>query len=71
MWISEGMFESFLQMKANDYHLHRSTPLNYPYKHCNHSQNQQNVDEAAESVRADHTQQPQNQEQDSNRPEHS
>jgi hypothetical protein len=70
MWISWRMFESFCR-QACDCRLHRAPALNDPYEHCNHSQNQQNVDKPAECVRTDHTQQPKDQEQDRNRPDHS
>src|SRR5262245_52409301 len=50
--------------------LYRITPLNNPDQHRNDGQDQQNVNEAAKRVRTHHSQQPQNQQQNKDRPKH-
>src|SRR5712692_5782273 len=49
---------------------HRATTLNEADQNRNHSQDEQNVDESTQGVRADHAQQPQDQQQDRYSPEH-
>src|ERR1700675_3438668 len=50
---------------------YRASALDQADQDCNHCQNQQHMNEPTQRVRADHTQQPENQKQHRNRPEHS
>lgn len=50
--------------------LERSSPLNDPDQYHDDSDHQQNMDESADDIAADHSEQPQNQKNDSNSPQH-
>jgi hypothetical protein len=45
-------------------------PLDQAHEHRNHGKHEQDVDEPAQGVRANHSQQPQNQEQGDDSPKH-
>jgi hypothetical protein len=48
----------------------RASTLNEADQNCNHSQDEQNVNESTQCVRADHAQHPEDQQQNSYSPEH-
>jgi hypothetical protein len=50
--------------------LYGTAPLDDSNQNRDHGEYQQDVNKSAEGVGTDHSQQPQNQEQDRNRPEH-
>ena len=50
--------------------LYGTAPLDDSNQNRDHGEYQQDVNKSAEGIGTDHSQQPQNQEQDRNRPEH-